>query len=107
MVDPWEARNHRQALHRVAVRRHLPAAATPHLAVDSQNNLDFVRGLGCSTLDLRREESILVVLDYYWQNMAEGGLQCIELVRGLAVVRPLPSQCRGRAGDQSGDVGVL
>ena len=55
--------SHRQALHRVAVHRHFPAAATPHLAADLQNNLDCFRDLVYSSLDLRQEESIQVVLD--------------------------------------------
>lgn len=93
-------RNHRQALHRVAAHKHLPVAATPHLAVDLQNSLD------CCTLDLR-EESTRVVLDYCWQNMAERGRLCIELVRGLAVWLLRPSLYHGRVSDQDGDVGVL
>lgn len=100
-------RSRRQALHHAAAQRHFLAAATPHLAVDLQNNLDFVRDLGCNALGSRREESIRVVLGYYWQNMAEGKRRCIELVRGLAVLRLRPSQCRGRVSYQDGDVGVL
>lgn len=99
--------SHRQALHRAAEHRHLPAAATLHLAVVLQNNLGFVRDLGCCTLDWRREESILVVLGCYWQNKAEGERRCIELVRGLLVLPLLPSQCRGRVSDQGDGVGAM
>ena len=87
---------------------HFAVAAIPHLIADLQNNLDSVRNHGCSILGLRREENILVVLDDCCsQNVAEGGHRCIELVRGLPVLRLLPSQCRGREGGQGGDVGVL
>ena len=105
-MGPQEVRSHRQALHRVAAHRHFPAAATPRLAADLQNNLDLVRDFGCSTLDLTREESIREVLGCYCQNMAEGERQCIELVRGQVVLPRLPSQCPGMVSDRSGDVGV-
>lgn len=89
-MDPQEEQNHRQALRRVAVHRHFPAAATLHLVVGRQNSLDFVRDLDCSTLDSKREESTRVVLGCYWQNMAGGKRRCIELVRGLLVLPQPP-----------------
>ena len=96
----------RQDLHRFAAHKRSPVAATPHLVVDLQNNLGFVRDLDCSILDLRPEESRRVVLDCCWQNMAGGEHRCTELGHGLAVVPLLPSPFRGRVRDQGGDVGV-
>ena len=105
MGDPREER--RRSPHRVAVRRRLQAAATPHLAVDLQNSLDFVRDLDCSSPGLKWEESTQVVLDDYWHNMAEGGRRCIVRAHGQAVEHLLPSRSLGRVSDQSGDVAVL
>ena len=83
---------HRQALHHVAARRYLPAAATPHLAVDLRNIPGFVRDLGCNSPDWKQGVSRQVVLDCCCYNMAEGEHQCIELGHGLVAVPLLPSQ---------------
>lgn len=99
-MDPWEVHNHRQALHHVAVHKPLPAVATRPLAAGLRNNL------GCCTLDLR-EENTRVVLGCCWQSMAEGEHLYIELVRGLPVWLLRPSLYHGRVSDQGGDVGVL
>ena len=56
----------RQDLHHVAAHKRSPVAATPHLAVDLQNNLDFVRDLDYSILDLIPGESRRVALDCCW-----------------------------------------
>ena len=105
MGDPQEV--HRQSLHRVAAHRHLRAAAIPHLVVDLQNNLGFVRDLDCSTPDLKWEESRRVVLGYCWQSMAEAERRCIELGRGRAVAPLLPSPSLDKVHDQGGDVAAL
>ena len=98
---------HRQSLHRVAAHRHLRAAAIPHLAVDLQNNLDFVRDLDCSSPDLKWGESRRVVLGYCWRSMAEAERRCIELGRGRAVAPLLPSPSLDKVHDQGGDVAAL
>ena len=95
---------HRQCLHRVV---HLRAAAIPHLAVDLQNNLDFVHDLDCSTPGLKWEESRRVVLGYWWQSMAEAEHRCIELGHGRAVAPPRPSPSPDKVHDQGGDVAAL
>ena len=105
MGDPQEVRT--QNLHHAAAHMHFLGVATPHLAVDLQSNLDFVRHLDYSTLGLRQEGSKRGVLGCCWQNMAEGERRCIELGRGLAAVPLLPSPFPGRVSDQGGDVGVL
>ena len=98
---------HKQGHPRVVVRRYLLAAAIQHLAVDLQNILGSGRDFGYNTLDLTREESRQVVLDYCWQSMVEGERRCTELGHALAVGLQQPNRCRGRVRDQDGDVGAL